>query len=239
MISGNIFTNSIEKLVEAGILKDDARFDIELLKDVYLDKGEEAFIEAVNRRCQGEPVAYILGRQSFYMENYYVEPGVLIPRSDTEILVEAALKAMGLVKFPMGDISKINFAIEKDTYHIADLCTGTGCVGISVANQVVGAGKQLEMLLADISDIALNCAEKNVKSQAKTNIKIKKFDVLNGDYETLSDHKLDMILSNPPYITDEEIYVMTLNMNEFKFELCINFFVSKIFILDKFLFISK
>lgn len=222
MISGNLQKQALERLVEAGIDRDDARFDIDLLADILEMNGETSFCEAVERRAQGEPVAYILGKQSFYMEEYVVVPGVLIPRSDTEILVEAALRYMGAVDFPMGDIGKVTPGEKKDDFRVADLCTGTGCVGISIFNGIKRQNLHCHMVLGDVSPIAIGCATKNISIAADgEEISVREFDVLNSDYRELYSDEVDLIVSNPPYITNEEMEELPRDVREFEPDLAL------------------
>lgn len=222
MISGNLQKQALERLVEAGIDRDDARFDIDLLADILEMNGETSFCEAVERRATGEPVAYILGKQSFYMEEYVVVPGVLIPRSDTEILVEAALRYMGAVDFPMGDIGKVTPGEKKDDFRVADLCTGTGCVGISIFNGIKRQNLHCHMVLGDVSPIAIGCATNNISIAADgEEIAVREFDVLNSDYRELYSDEVDLIVSNPPYITNEEMEELPRDVKEFEPDLAL------------------
>lgn len=215
MTSGNLRIDSINELVEAGIDKDDARFDIELLEDLLKTQGEDAFRAGVKRRAQGEPLAYILGERAFYKDVFKVVPGVLVPRNDTELLVETALRYMGLVDFPMGDVAKVTLGDARETYTVLDLCTGTGCVGISITNEAVVRGKNIDMTLCDLSPIALECAGDNARNVCKTSVKVKEFDVLEGDYSLLAKH-VDIVVSNPPYITDEEMEELPYDVKNYE-----------------------
>lgn len=181
---------------------DEAGLDLKILSEEYKD---EALTKAVMRRAEGEPLAYILGYRHFYKECYKVCPGVLIPRGDTETVVESALKFLGLNDMATGDLLNIP-SREKDYSEIrfADLCTGTGCIGISFANEIVRAGVKASGVLVDVSDTAIDVASSNVASQAlkPEDIRIIKHDVLSGAPDI---GQLDLILSNPPYITDKEM----------------------------------
>ena len=134
--------------------------------------------DAIMRRAAREPLAYVLGYAYFYRERYEVNENCLVPRSDTEILVDYAVKHI-----PSGA-------------HFADLCTGSGCVGISVLANT----KNTTATLADISEAALVLAEKNAKD----------IGVLSRAELVLADVKLNpvcerpyAVLSNPPYVRDE------------------------------------
>ena len=176
--------------------------DLKILKEEFEGKELE---NAVKRRALGEPLAYILGYRHFYKECYKVCPGVLIPRSDTEIVVESALKFLGINEMATGDLLKIpSYGKDLSDISFADLCTGTGCIGISLANEIARRGGKASGSLIDISDTAIAVASENVTSQAlkPEDLNVIKHDVLGAVPEL---GKLDLILSNPPYITDGEM----------------------------------
>lgn len=204
-MSGNI-NKAIEVLTEAGIDHEDARFDIGVLFTEFGEDGK-AFDEAVMKRAAGVPVAYIVGRQPFYREEYKVTPSVLIPRADTELLVETALRFLGALDLAAGDVNLVPESSESLTSpRILDLCTGTGCVGISVLNSLLAKGIRAQAVLADISDEALAIARENIESQAadKSAVKAIKLDVLSEDLpEDLG--SFDVITANPPYINSVDM----------------------------------
>ena len=147
-----------------------------LISDVETDS--ERVIDAVRKRAEREPLQYIIGKVYFYNEAYEVNPSVLIPRSDTEILVEYAVK-----NIPEGKT-------------FVDLCTGSGCVGISTLKNT----KNTTAVLVDISDRALLVAKKN----AALNGVLKRAELVCSDVlsDTL-DGEFYAVLSNPPYVKDE------------------------------------
>ena len=153
------------------------------------------------------PVAYIVGRQAFYREEYKVTPSVLIPRADTELLVETALRFLGALDFPAGDVNLVPESSERLTGpRILDLCTGTGCVGISVLNALLSKGIPAQAVLSDISEEALAVARDNIESQAadKTTAKAVSLDVLSDELpEGLG--VFDVITANPPYINSDDM----------------------------------
>ena len=198
MTSGN--EELLELLKRSG--DDEAELDLKILSEEL--KGED-LLKAVTRRASGEPLAYILGYRHFYKECYKVCPDVLIPRADTEILVESALKFLGLNVMATGDVLNVpEYRKEIADIRFADLCTGTGCIGISIANEIVRAGGNTKGYLIDISDTAIGVSTSNVESQAlkPEDIKVIKHDVLSSCPEL---EKLDFIVSNPPYITNSEM----------------------------------
>ena len=197
-MSGDL-DKALDILTGAGIGKEDARFDIGLIYSFFGDD-ERLFDEAVKKRADGMPVAYITGVQAFYKEEYKVTPDVLIPRADTELLVESALRFLRALNYPMGDVSKVPESDKTLTSpHILDLCTGTGCVGISVLNSLLEKYPSAEAVLSDVSDAALKVAGENVESACARpeNVKVMTLDVLKDE---VPEGDFDVITANPPYI---------------------------------------
>lgn len=142
------------------------------------DVESELADEAVLRRCAREPLQYILGRVSFYREEYLVSPDCLIPRSDTEILVEYAVSHL------------------ESGARFLDLCTGSGCVAISTLKNT----KETRAVAVDISEGALKIAMSN----AELNGVLGRVEFLNTDaLSGAIDGEFDALLCNPPYIRDE------------------------------------
>ena len=198
MMSGN--EELLNLLKDSG--DDEAELDLKILTEEL--SGEE-LINAVKRRASGEPLAYILGYRHFYKECYKVCCGVLIPRADTEIAVESALKFLGINKLASGDVLNVpEYGKDFSDIRFADLCTGTGCIGISIANEIVRSGGSSKGYLIDISDTAISISSDNIQSQAikPEDLTVIKHDVL-GSVPDLE--KLDFIVSNPPYITNKEM----------------------------------
>ena len=198
MTSGN--EALLELLKRSG--DDEAELDLKILSE---ELKEEDLLKAVTRRASGEPLAYILGYRHFYKECYKVCPGVLIPRADTEVLVESALRFLGRDELATGDILGIpQYNKEYTDIRFADLCTGTGCIGISIANEIVRKNGNPAVILADISDVAVETAKTNIAAQA---LKPECLSVIKSDIrEDIPElGKLDLIVSNPPYITNAEM----------------------------------
>lgn len=208
-ISGDQRTEkAIKKMIEAGIDIDDARLEVSLFAEATRD--DEEFNSFVDRRISGEPMAYIVGQRDFYRDTFKVIPGVLIPRSDTEILVECALKFAGVLDFPMCDVLNIPEAADmSDHIRFADLCTGTGCIGISIFNELTRHGRDAACILTDISPEALGCARDNVSRIASDpdRVRVVRNDVLHDmkDSDVFTSATFDMIISNPPYINAEDM----------------------------------
>ncbi len=214
-MSGDLITtNAINELIEAGIDKEDARLEVSLFEEAAKDDKE--LMSFISRRITGEPMAYILGYRDFYRDRFKVAEGVLIPRSDTEILVETALWFAGALDFPTGDILKVPKSFnELSSLNIVDLCTGTGCIGISVYNELLSKGRNVRCVLTDISDTALSCAKANIEalSKDKDNIRCFKEDVL-GDQTKLPSASFDIVMSNPPYITSSDMKELSREVGE-------------------------
>ena len=158
-------------LAAAGI--DNADGEAHILMEEF---SGEALENAVARRINREPLQYIIGRWPFFREEYFVSPDCLIPRSDTEILVEWLVKHL-----PQGA-------------HYLDLCTGSGCIAISLGKNrpdTVGVA-------ADISESALAMAQKNAEHNRFDRCRFIRADVTKPSPFAES---FDCIVSNPPYIT--------------------------------------
>ncbi len=156
---------------------------------------EEALSEmekSRQRRLNGEPIAYITGERGFYECIFKVSKDTLIPRADTEILVESAIQ----------DI-KANLSNELDL-RILDLCCGTGCIGISVAKALASEFNSIHLTLADLSDGALSVCRENVENLiTEDNIFT---DVVKSDlFDNIKATDYHVLLSNPPYIAKSVI----------------------------------
>lgn len=186
-----------ERFKEAGIEEDRSDAWILFSAASGLDRGsyileqreempEEKRLRLENfaeKRLQRIPVQHILGEQEFFGLPFYVNEDVLIPRQDTEILVEKALE-----KIKNGD-------------RILDLCTGSGCILISLLHEAGQKGMRIRGLGLDLSEKALAIAEKN----AERNSVIFCSEWIKSDMFEKVEGKYDMILSNPPYIPTAEI----------------------------------
>ena len=171
----------------------------QLLADLEL-YGSQAVCEemeqAVARVVSGEPLAYVLGEWDFYGMTLKVNKNVLIPRDDTCAVTDLAIK----------------YALYlSETPRILDLCTGSGCIGIAVGSRI----KDGRITLADISKDALAVAKKNVILQKMTGrISCVSADALKKAPSLLG--KFDMIISNPPYITTEEMHALDSSVRDFE-----------------------
>lgn len=156
----------------------------------------EAMEQAVARILQDEPLAYVLGEWSFYGMNLHVDANVLIPRDDTCAVTELAIKK-GL--------------FLNQSPRILDLCTGSGCIGLAIASRV----KDARVTLADISKEALAVAKKNVMRQKMSGrVSCYPVDVRESAPGFLG--KFDMIVSNPPYITSEDMMQLPKSVRDYE-----------------------
>ncbi|MDR0890638.1 MAG: peptide chain release factor N(5)-glutamine methyltransferase [Endomicrobium sp.] len=139
------------------------------------------------RRLKNEPVAYIIGYVKFMGLEFKVNNHVLIPRYETEILVEEALK------------------LDNNKSSILDLCTGSGCIAISLAK----LSNVKTIIASDISYKAIAIAKQN----ASLNSVLNRITFIVSDlFTTIEEHEFDMIVSNPPYITQSEYNIVKYNL---------------------------
>lgn len=153
--------------------------------DAEIQKNYDCYI---TRRADGEFVAHITGTKEFFGLDFIVSRDTLIPRPDTEILVEDALNC----------INELESSNPSDTLSILDVCTGTGCVAIAIADN---APQDSQITGVDISPMALKIARQNGKRLAPrvTWLESDLFDALNPEK-----NKFHIIVSNPPYVTTDD-----------------------------------
>ena len=150
----------------------------------FADPEKDKINQFIKRRAEGEPVQYITGNCYFYNTEIQVGPGVLIPRPETEVLVDMALKELNA-----GD-------------KVLDICTGSAAIPIAIKL----AKPELEVHASDLSDDALNWAKKNIAT-TKVDITLKKSDLFSAHNE-----KFNLITANPPYIAHNESHLLKQNV---------------------------
>ncbi len=160
-------------------------------RDVLNDDQEQDFYALLQRRLAGEPIAYILGVREFYGLSLKVTPTTLIPRPDTETLVDAALQ-----KTPKGM-----------PWHILDLGTGTGAVALAIAKQ----RPKSNVIGVDASAEALVVAIENAQHLNLTNVRF----IESNWFSNLAGQKFEVIVSNPPYIAEGDCH---LTQGDLRFE---------------------
>jgi len=151
----------------------------------------QRYVALVVRRVAGEPVAYLTGRREFHGREFGVTPAVLIPRPETELLVELALQRLH----------------AGAPAHVLDLGTGSGCIGITIA-----AERPLSRVtLVDASEAALEIARANASLWAPGNTRL-----LHSDwFSAVTSERYDLIVANPPYVADSDIH---LRQGDLRFE---------------------
>lgn len=183
------------KLIAEIVFSHVLNIDRMMLFTKYRDDVEDEEIEKIRYFIQkiGRekfPVQYLLNEQEFYGRKFYVDKGVLIPRQDTEILVEKM-------------IDTLKDKVLKNEIHpkILDIGVGSGIIGITAALEIESS----YVLGVDISDKALETAQKNKEILKVSNIKFLKSDL----FENVEFKQFDMIVSNPPYISLNEVGIMS------------------------------
>lgn len=204
MRSDVLFHEIKDKLSAAGIREADNEAGIILCEKAGVTRSDlfahpereipaevcEGIDSILQRRCSREPLQYILGKWNFMGLDFEVAGGVLIPRADTEILVECVLKEL------------------HDGMRILDLCTGTGCIAISLLNY----SNDCEATAVDISPAACELARRNaslLRSPEKLKVEL-------GDLYDASSDTYDIIVSNPPYIDSDVIDTLETEVKDFE-----------------------
>lgn len=200
MTAKELFTSGLQAL--ESVENPDARFECDCLFEAATgisksrrladpaqsvsEGGQARFQSLLERRTAGEPLQYILGKWQFFGRDFFVGEGVLIPRPETEQLVETA-----------------NKIIRKNHYRtVLDLCAGSGCIGLSVALE----NPDTKVYLIEKFDAALYYLKKNAELLGARNVEIVQADILT--YTPENGFCADMLLSNPPYIPSAEIPVL-------------------------------
>ncbi len=161
--------------------------------------GDEAdsYLKAIEERALGKPVQYITGRQEFMGLNFSVGPGVLIPRGDTEIIVERILNLLEDKKMPK----------------IADLCTGCGAIGVSLAYNI----KDSFVYATDISKKALDyCRYNAARIGVEIRVKVMEGDLTAPLFSDNLEGVLDVLVSNPPYISKKEMDELPVSVGRYE-----------------------
>ena len=164
-------------------------------KAIAIDEFQR-FMGWLNRRIAREPSQYIIGEQEFWGLEFKITRDVLIPRPETEILVEEAVKTIYDLRFTIYDCSFENRKPKIENPVLLDLCTGSGCIAITLAKEI----PQSTVYAVDVSEKAMDVARENAERHGVAD----KIHFLKGDlFEPLNgvDITFDLIVSNPPYIS--------------------------------------
>ncbi len=184
-----------------------ARLDVEVILSHMLETSREGLLihsnkdlspdiefklqNLIQRRLRGEPVAYITGTKSFFGLDFLVSPGVLVPRPETEHLVEEALQWLALH--------------EQEQLRICDMGTGSGCIGLSILKNTLAS----KLIAIDISDAALvNTLANAQRLSLGAQVELLKLDLNTAsDLKTHVSEPVDLVVANPPYIAHNDIHI--------------------------------
>lgn len=179
--------NGLARIIFCDILGQ-SNVDYYLCKDIDLSGNEEEKVKSILQRLEKyEPIQYIEGKKYFSGREFFVRQGVLIPRPETEELVELAAQAC------------------KPDAKILDIGTGSGCIAISLSKKLPEA----EVHAWDISEVALEVAKQN-NEQLSASVHFEQHDILT--YQATGEEAFDLIISNPPYIAESEKAEMEPNV---------------------------
>ena len=170
----------------------------ELLRDGQLyvsTEMEKRVRDLVRRHLNGEPVAYLIGEWEFYGMTLDVSEAVLIPRVDTEVLVDEAVSYLNTL----------------DHCRVLDLCAGSGCIGLAVAKHVPHA----RVLLGEISEAAVRICRQNIRrTQLTGQVSVMVMDAKEKPAKAIGE--FDCIVSNPPYIPEADIEALDHSVKDFE-----------------------
>jgi release factor glutamine methyltransferase len=175
------------------------RIQLYTLFDRAVDPPKLAQLRALVKRAgEHEPVAYLVGRCEFYSLPLKITPDCLIPRPETEHLVEKAI---------------LFLRRREGSRQVLDLCTGSGCIAAAIAKNVENA----EVVATDISDAALKVAAENMeKLKLADRVKLLCGDLFDPIIEGLDDGRVDLIVSNPPYVSESEYTKLEKNVQAYE-----------------------
>jgi release factor glutamine methyltransferase len=168
----------------------------------------EKYFAHIGRRAAGEPTQYITGKQEFWGLEFEVTPAVLIPRPETEHVMEVALARLG----ERGLKIHMDTGAPRDALHVADVGTGSGCLAVALAYELPHA----KVIATDISAAALEVARRNaVRNNVADRIDFVETDLLRPRVADESQSEFfDLIVSNPPYIADSEAATLQREVRE-------------------------
>jgi len=187
----------------AHIIRKDRVWLITHRDDILDDKDRRDFDEAIRRRTRREPLQHIIGNQEFWGLAFKVTPDVLIPRPETEFIIEAALAI----------VQERNRQVR-----IIDLCTGSGCIAVSLAKELTSA----HVIATDASERALAVARENARNHGVAD----RIRYLEGDlFDPLEEldirGQIDIIVSNPPYVRAGDLPTLQPEVRDYEPELAL------------------
>ncbi len=193
-----------KKILEYVLNQNSNEFIINSLEEVSKNN-ELEYKTKLQEIINGKPLQYITHKQEFMGLEFYVDENVLIPQPDTEILVETAIKIIEKRNLKNKEIIQ-NYGTEKakenKQVQVLDLCTGSGCIGISIAKYVANT----KAIVADISKEAIQVAKKNaILNSVEERIEF----IVSNLFENIGQKQFDYIVSNPPYIETSVIQTLS------------------------------
>lgn len=172
-------------------------------KDELDENTANKFYEMAEKRNEGYPLQYMTNSQEFMGLSFYVQEGVLVPRPDTEILVE---KIINIVN---------NSDYKNKAIKILDIGTGSGAIGVSLGYYL----KNSTITAMDISDIAIETTQTNIRKFGLENVKTLKGDIFKYNFKN---EKFDIVVSNPPYIEKEIIGILPVEVSVYEPKLALD-----------------
>jgi len=190
--SNNIFTHKLDsELLLSEVLKK-TREEILINLNAKMSQIDILkFKNLINRRAKKEPIAYILKYKEFWSKKFQIDKSTLIPRPETELMIEYLINIF-----------------KRKKINILDIGTGSGCILISLLAELINS----KGIGVDISEKALIIANKNVLNHKLSN----KVKLLNRSFEKIYDKKFDLIVSNPPYIKTSDIKNLAEDVRNFE-----------------------
>ena len=218
-----LLNNGRERLRDAGFRDQDAAFDVDVFARTILgwDRArmivessapvpeglEPTFSSWIERGTRHEPVAYIIGHREFWGLEFIVSPAVLVPRPETELIVEAVLEivgAAGLTTYAPGDPARRKTDQTEVTVRLADIGTGSGNIAISVAHDAPG----VHVVATDVSSEALVVARQNAERHGVAD----RVEFFATSYLGGIEGDFDIIATNPPYVRELDKPGLGLNV---------------------------
>lgn len=201
--SGNEYAKYERKILLEEVLGCNYMYMLMNGEEEVTGKKEAEYMRLIEQRCRHYPLQYLLGHAYFMDYTFYVNESVLIPRNDTEVLVETADQILNTM-FQKGQSSGEDALSEN--IQVLDLCCGSGCIGISLKLY----HPDIHLTLADISREALNVANTNLEKHGV------EAELICGNFLEGITEKMNMIVSNPPYIESRVIDTLMPEVREYE-----------------------
>ena len=192
------FSNLDCEVLLAKVLRKQRKYLILNLEKPLNKKNLEIFKDLINQRSNGKPIAYLTKKKDFWNSEFIIEEGALIPRPDTEVLIEATME---LFK-------------NKDYANVLDVGVGTGCIILSILKEKTNFyGKGIDVSAKSITLSKLNAKKLQVENRVK---------FIKTDVDNFCHGKYDLIVSNPPYINSNKIIYLEKDVKNFEPKLALD-----------------